>query len=269
MSVCSSSESIWSAHLLLLFKSVFAHTSSVWDISLRRRFGRLLLSRFVCNDAGNVWKSRKKSRPGLGPASRFMGTRIGSKVWHMPKACNFRDTVKTQDSDVMGVIDAKHCKTYQIFSNSRCFRQVEISFERNFEPADWTRFKLCSTQTLWRVWHIDCLKMHGFVQTCDTSHQFMELGGFASRFWSRHAGRWPTNFKKMLVNLWEPVAREDGNLEQHPQVPSNRWFLWGLIPCCQLALKQQLWCSPSKKRQFSKRLNYLTNNARIHIFFCR
>jgi len=68
--------------------------------------------------------------------------------------------------------------------------------------------------------------MRGFVQTCDTSYQFMELGGFASRFWSR----------KSLVQLFSMVwlamqaggspnskmlAREDGNLEQHPQVPSN------------------------------------------------
>lgn len=42
----------------------------------------------------------------------------------------------------MDAIDAKHCETYQIFSNSSCSRQAEISFERNFEPADWARFKI-------------------------------------------------------------------------------------------------------------------------------
>ena len=67
---------------------------------------------------------------------KIHGHPIGSKVWHIPKACNFQDTVKTQDSDVMGAIDAKHCETFQIFSKSRCSRHVEITFERNFEPSD-------------------------------------------------------------------------------------------------------------------------------------
>ena len=72
-------------------------------------------------------------------------------VWHIiyPRHAISRILLKTQDFDA---IDAKHCKAYQIFSNSRCFRQVEISFERNFEPADWARFKL------WIVLYPNALK---------------------------------------------------------------------------------------------------------------
>ena len=69
-----------------------------------------------------------------------------------------------------------------------------------------------------------------------------------------------------LGNLWQGKTETLNNI---PKCLQTDDFFWGFIPCCKLALKRQLWCSPSKKRHFSKRLNYLTNNAHVHIFFCR
>jgi len=65
-----------------------------------------------------------------------MGTRLVPKFGIYPRHVISRILLKTQDSDVMDAIDAKHYKAYQMFSNSSCSRQAEISFERNLEPAD-------------------------------------------------------------------------------------------------------------------------------------
>lgn len=66
-------------------------------------------------------------------------SRLVPKFGIYPRHVISRILLKAQDFDA---IDAKHCKTYQTFSNCSCSRQVEISFEMNYEPADWARFKL-------------------------------------------------------------------------------------------------------------------------------
>lgn len=175
------------------FSRAFSPTRHRFGTSrLAGALGRLLLSRFVCKDEGkfpDVFQSLAKF--GIYPR------RVISRI-----------LFKTQDFDAT---DAKHYKTYQTFSNSSCSRQVEITFERNFEPSDSARFKIVFypnalkgmapwlLKNAWLrsdMWYF--LPVHGAGGICEQifGHEKFLFSSSLFDGVARHAGRWLTNFKK-------------------------------------------------------------------------